>query len=424
MGLLRSLVCLAVVSGAFPASQDATPISKVIDLIAGLAAEVEADGKSEAKAYDDFSCFCKDTSNQKSKSVQKGKKTIDLLAADIADKTQEQKDDSTELLKRKMDHNDLNNKLDAETARCAKEKAEYEAEAADLSKAIQGLKDAINSMKTSRPSLLQLRNALGNTIAMAEAMNFVLAPKHKAAAAFLQQSSTVDPSDPEYKFHSNDIIELCDNLLVEYKASKKDLDTEWDKTEKGCNAMKASLRKKLSANSAAMKQLEKDIERLAKEIAAHRGDLVESEGDMKDDEQYLKDLTARCEDRANDYDQRSAMRGSELGALTSALDTLKKGVRGAANAVNKRALLVQTVAAAVAPSAKKTVPVATEAVTKAISFLQGASTSAAAREARKQQAIDVLRKTGSFALVSLAERVAADPFKKVKGLIQKLIEIC
>ena len=44
-----------------------------------------------------------------------------------------------------------------------------EAEAADLSKAIQGLKDAIKAMKSSRPSLVAIRQTVGKTFQMAEA---------------------------------------------------------------------------------------------------------------------------------------------------------------------------------------------------------------------------------------------------------------
>merc|ERR1719183_3469127 len=111
-----------------------------------MKSEVEADGKSEAHAYDEFACFCKKTTNTKSNSVKRETKKIGVLSADIGDKTQEKKDDSKELSTRQKDHEDLNRKLEAEKARHTKAKAKYDAEAADLSKAIQGLKDAIKSM--------------------------------------------------------------------------------------------------------------------------------------------------------------------------------------------------------------------------------------------------------------------------------------
>merc|ERR1719269_157616 len=141
--------------------------------------EVVADGKKEAAAYNEFACFCKKTTETKSGSVQKGTKKIGVLSADIADKTQEQADDSAELAQRKQDHEDLNRKLDETTVRCAKQKKEYEAEEADLSQAIQGLKDAIKAMKDSKPSLLSIKQTLGTTLAMADAMSLLKTPKHK-----------------------------------------------------------------------------------------------------------------------------------------------------------------------------------------------------------------------------------------------------
>jgi len=152
------------------------------------------------------------------------------------------------------------------------------------------------------------------------------------------------------------------------------------------------------------------------------------------------------------------MRGDELGALTQALKVLTGTVKKTASEVNKRALLLQharaftepaaeKTAAAVAKKAvptvaKKSAPVAAKASVKAakatlkkVSLLQGSSSSGLSLEARKERAVEVLRQEGqligSLALTSLAERIAAprfdsaaatDPFKKIKGLIQKLIE--
>jgi len=204
---------LALLAGAAAV----TPIEKVISLIEGMRDDVKSEGSAEGSAYETFACFCKDTTGKKSSSVQKGTEKIGLLSSDIADKTQERKDDNTELSERKQKDEELNSKLDETSARCAKQKAEYEAEAADLSKAIQGLGDALKSMRASgdnKASFISISQTLGKTFAMADAMNLLKAPKHKAVAAFLQESNSVDPSDPEYKFHSDDIIQVCDDLLV------------------------------------------------------------------------------------------------------------------------------------------------------------------------------------------------------------------
>lgn len=420
---------------AVGATVEVKPIEKVISLIEGLKKEVEDEGKAEASSYDKFACFCKDTTEKKSESVNKGHDSIKMLSADIADKTQSRVDDISELAKRKDNQEKLSKELDETIARCAKEKAEYEAEAADLSKAISSLKSAIKAMKDSKSSasLLALTSVV-KTVSSGAAMVKTPFSLQNAVASLLQQK--VDPNDPEYEFHSGDIISLCEQLLEDFQGQKKDLDTEWGKTDKACKETKASLKKEMKSNKQAMEELEKEIEKLAKEIAEHREDLVESEGDLKDDEQYLKDLTARCEDRANDYDQRSQMRSDELGALTSALDILSNRVSDA-DEVNKRAFIqnVSTpVKANTAETKTSSTKVAPKAPEKKLSFLQDSMVKSRAHnflatrtdEARKDEALDVLRqegrRLGSVTISMLAVRVAADPFKKVKGLIQKLIE--
>jgi hypothetical protein len=96
--------------------------------------------------------------------------------------------------------------------------------------------------------------------------------------------------------------------------------------------------------------------------------------------------------------------------------------------VNVRAMLVQEAAAS---SFKEAAPVASNAAAmKAISFLQEATSSALrgglSQEGRQIKALELLMTEGkriqSLTLTALAERAAGNPFEKIKGLIQKLIE--
>jgi len=230
---MRCAILLA--AQAVMAAVAVTPIEKVIDLIEGMKKEVEGDGTAEAKAYDEFACFCKNENEARSTSIKKETDNINEMSANIADETARKEDDIAELAKRKGNQEALSRNLDETVARCAKQRAEYNAEAADLSKAIQGLEDAIKAMTDSKPSaaaFISLKQSLGKTLAMAEAMNLLQVPKHRAVAAFLQQTAAVDPKNPEYSFHSDDIIEVCQSLLKDYKANKKELDEEWERRTK------------------------------------------------------------------------------------------------------------------------------------------------------------------------------------------------
>merc|ERR1719390_211954 len=85
----------------------------------------------------------------------------------------------------------------------------------------------------------------------------------------------------------------------------------------------------MNANKAAMTQLDADISTLLTEISEARENLVMAQSSLTDDEAYLKDLTARCAARAEDWDQRAAMRRDELAALTKALEILENKVKSA-----------------------------------------------------------------------------------------------
>merc|ERR1719446_1197581 len=119
-------------------------------------------------------------------------------------------------------------------------------------------------------------------------MSMIAKPRRQAITSMMQGAVSVDPEDPEYAYHSNDILDLLESLLKDFDGQKKTLDGEWAKTKAGCDEMQASLKKEMGANSDAMGALEKEIDKLAESIATDREALVEAEALMKDDQLYLK----------------------------------------------------------------------------------------------------------------------------------------
>merc|ERR1712129_163505 len=132
---------------------------------------------------------------------------------------------------------ELADELAATRTRCEKEAAEYEAEAADLSKALSSLKAAIKALEESKPAaFLQLRHSIDHALALAESMDLISAPKQKAIATLVQETAGVDPSDPTYQFHAQAILDTMQKLLVEFTAKNEDLDEQFAMSSAACKS--------------------------------------------------------------------------------------------------------------------------------------------------------------------------------------------
>jgi len=403
---------------------EVSPVEKVIQLLSDMRSELQSEGAAEAGTYDKFACFCKDTTVQKSTSVTNGQDTIEAESADISEKTAVREEKIEEVQNRKKKQEELATTLEETRVRLAKERAEYEVTAADLSKAISSLQSAIMAMEASKPSspvFLSVKADVKKSLELAEVMNLVKTPKMKAVAAFLQ--TTVDPKDPDYKYHSQGIVEVMTDLLKDFNAEKKQVDDEWGKTEKAEQDLISDLEGQMEENENMIGTLKGDVERLGTEIAQHRGNLVEAEAIMKDDQLYLKDLTERCEQRAGAYDQRSVMRADEIKALSEALEILNERVQVADQSANERAFIQ---VAHNLPS-QKLVPSFLQTARSGVkNLLERARGQTLSVEARREKVLALFRDEGkrlsSTVLISLAMKVKDDPFIKVKKLIQQLIE--
>ncbi|CAK0846081.1 unnamed protein product [Prorocentrum cordatum] len=328
-------VLLAAGLLAAPAA-GATPMEKVITLIEEMKTEVETEGATEAKAYDKFACFCRDTTASKADAVTGGRATIDDLSTSIAEDTAQLRVSTTDLTDRKVLQESLTKQGAAKKLECEKEEVDYKSEAAKMSKAITSIQNAVNALESSKPApsaLLELRQAARESPGLA------------AAVSLMEQRATslrrVDPLSPEYKFFSQPIIDTLTKLLGEFGGKKTELDDEWSKTKSICDTTLLDFGTQMDNNGNSMLDLTAAVETLKGTIAAAREQLVLAEATLKDDKLYLKDLTEQCERRASDWDQRSATRGEELAALAQVLEILTGHTSALDAEVNKRALLVQ-----------------------------------------------------------------------------------
>jgi len=427
---------------------EVTPVEKVITLLEDLKTETEDEGKKEASTYDTFACFCKDTTMSKSDAIKGEQDNIDEFAATMEEQTGISNGKQALIEELTATIATLTTEMSEITAMREKEKAKYEVTAADLSKAVSSLEGAIAAMQAGKSaSFLSVKKGIRNSLAMADSLN--LSPKQQRSITALIQESADEAPEGDYAYHGDDIVATLTDLETEFKAKKAEVDQIEGQNKKDFNEMMKTKTAEKKTAEGNKKTAEGEKSTADENIATATDNMVKEEALLKDDELYLKDLTSKCELKAREWDQRSQMRSEEVTALTAALKIIKEGA-SANEAVNVRAAFLQkdTVAADVraldTPEKKEDARsnVEDDDVDVDLSFLQvskprlkvaslvkqaqqtqlSESTQAALKWKVVQSLVESSDKLKSTYLSTLAMRVQADPFIKVKKLIQDLIE--
>merc|ERR1719169_368970 len=80
-----AVVCFLFLGAPLATADSVSPVVRVVNLLKGLSAQVEKEGKIEEGLYEDFVCWGKSVISEKTDSNAAAKSRIDELAAYIAD---------------------------------------------------------------------------------------------------------------------------------------------------------------------------------------------------------------------------------------------------------------------------------------------------------------------------------------------------
>jgi hypothetical protein len=442
--MMPSIVASLLLSSAFQAhavllstgtkvQADVTPVEKVITMVEELQAKVSAEGKAEATTYDKFACFCKSKTDEKVKAIAEEEQTVKDLQAEItslsADRDtldQNIQDLTTEIAQYEED-------IKTSAAVRAEEKATFEAALLDVTKSVTQLEKAVETLKASallqgKSSTSALAHAQGimkTAVNMADAMGMV--EDNSGLFAFMQQP-VMDVPVADYEFHAGDIIGTVEKLLKGFRDKKVELETTEAKAISDYERSQQSMKHMLKAAKESLEEKNKERTMTTESIATAQGDMTNMNAVLNDDRTYLKDLTIKCELKAKQWDQRSSMRASELSAITQALTVLTGQVATQAGKVGEggRSAMIQeggedddlqvsfVQKAAVVKSALRLVKKA------------GVVPSRSDEDVIRTKLIAIFKNAGkkfkSPVLSTLAIKVAEDPFVKIKGMIQEMIE--
>jgi len=393
-----------------------SPTEKTIQLLEGLSAKIVKEGEEEAKLYEKFTAYCNDESKETQFEIKTSKADAERASAAVADETAKIGAAEAKIEELSSTIATAEKDLAAATKIREKENVDFEKVQAELMEGVSMLERAIAIIEREMAktgfiqgadSMKKVSDAL--TVVMDAAM---VNSGDKAKVQALLQSQTAEddlelqpagaPDPAAYKSKSGGIVDTLEDMLEKAKAEladaqKAEMNSKFDYEQlkqKLEDAMKFGT-KELDETKAAKAAAEE-----AKAVAEN--DLAVAEKATAEGSKHLSDLQNECMTKATEYEESQHSRQEELTALATAKKILEEKTGGASG--------------------------------REYSFIQLKSKTHVRVRAKqvKDRVVGMLQelatKDDSDSISLLAQRVEAasmmgeDPFAKIKGLIQEMIE--
>jgi len=361
---MKVVVPLGLIALARPvdAADKQNPISRVTELLGGLAEKVEMDMKKEEDLYEEYVCWGKTVIESKTETNAKAKSRIDMLESYIEDLEAgrvELTSERTDLVKEIAG---LNSDLEMAKNEREQEKSDYDAAKDEMNKAIDALDEAVKILKEATKGSLLEKHKSDSLLGMktntgfsarsqqANSLTHALSIGRRYLSAgdtlFLERLLSGDVNSPNwkklnrkatfkmsYKKRSGEIQDVLKKLKKDFESNLEDADKRETKAVEDYDKLKASKETLLETAENALKTM-------AGEGGANGLSKTEAEdevGDLKqqrtDDKKYMKETEADLKDMKEQWKTRKELMVGEIAAINKAKailssddarDTMKK----------------------------------------------------------------------------------------------------
>jgi len=322
MAMLRIAMCLPLLAGAVESRTAPTAMEQVVIMLQGIHQEVVNDAAAEAVTYQTFADFCKTTTASKSGEIATSKDAVDTESSNLemADAENNRLLAAYKVLVKEGE--EAAKTLADGIAKCNKDKDAKNAAIAAASTAAHAFAQAELSLKTNNDGI-----ASANALIQMHQEPTTPAPEVAADGSKTKQ---------DYGFKSLEILKLLKSMKEQSDTKEATLRTELNDLTTACSNAKTANENAVANNNQAKQDNEDDRRDQTQERGRARTALVGHQTDMKEQALFMKDLTASCEARAKDWDQRSAARNGEKTALEAAMNALGGATAAEATSAQRR----------------------------------------------------------------------------------------
>jgi len=396
-------VLLSSAGAASTDEQSVAAVQKVIQMLGDMSAKCKQEKADEQIAFAEFGTWCKMEQANLKESIKKGAESIEVLTASIGKLGSEAKVLGEEISTLQSNVAEFEADMKAATKQRAKDHEAFLAEEQDYAESVDALERALVVMQkqehdrpASSAALLQV------------SQNSQIPEKAKAVIAAFMGMMDDDSEAPEanaYEFQSGGIVSLLKKLKDEFREKLGECQKEEMNSKHAYDMKYEDLKDSVENSNAESDEKTATKARKEEQQALDKKELASTISVKKEDESTLKDTETECEEKTLSFDEKQKLRTEEIEAIQTAIGILKGDD-------------MQTGTGHLALSQSK-------GAGASLAQLRGKDAAAEETENIHRRLTDFLAAEGtrlhSREITLLAEKVAADPFAKVKKLIDAMI---
>jgi len=300
------------------ASLDATanPIRKIITLMQDMQKEIATEGAKEKVLYDKFMCFCNDNSGSMQAKLEAGQDKITELTANI----KQEKAEKAQLEQDLVQHN-----ADAEGAKQDLDKA------TNLHK--KELKEMSSSLADAKTNLASITNVIPTLEKGMGSASFAQMPESHRLRQLVESSQSMSSSDRsqlvsfldqtgDYVPASGQIVGILKVMKSEMAASVKETQTDMQQGKASYVDLKAAKEQEVQVAEQMTESKKKRSGEIGVSIVQNEDGLADTTQEVADNQKLIATLTAECQTKDKEWQERSKIRNEEIAAIGEAISIL------------------------------------------------------------------------------------------------------
>eukprot|EP00746_Dinoflagellata_sp_MGD_P125350 gnl/MRDRNA2_/MRDRNA2_60098_c0_seq1.p1 gnl/MRDRNA2_/MRDRNA2_60098_c0~~gnl/MRDRNA2_/MRDRNA2_60098_c0_seq1.p1 ORF type:complete len:695 (+),score=259.14 gnl/MRDRNA2_/MRDRNA2_60098_c0_seq1:102-2186(+) len=314
------------------------PVTKVVNLLKDMKAQLEKEAEEDEEIYDKLACWCETNDKEKTKAIADAEAHIQDLTSTIEELSATSARLNTEIKNLEKEVAENQEALDQAKAMRAKELAEFNAEEKDVLLNIQALKNAIIVLSKHNPgaAFSQLSGTQSQDVATmlagvmqrnAVMFDTVLTPSQKRIVnAFVQAPEDYFDAEPTFKQSyapaSGQIFGILKQMKETFESNLSTSQKEELAAQKAYEELKKAKEEEIAAGQDAIDTKTAELATTDEKLAMSKQDMEDTKAGLSEDEAFLLMLKEKCQGADQEYEERQKTRAAEIEAVSKALSFL------------------------------------------------------------------------------------------------------